>query len=73
MKKLRKYIQWLRLKHAIKKANKFHNLTGYKYLVLNYKGKPVVKSKRSLKEMIKNGELNTTIQYLEQIALYKTL
>ncbi|MCQ2317970.1 MAG: hypothetical protein MJZ90_03505 [Bacteroidales bacterium] len=73
MKKLKKLFQQLRLKHAIKKANKFHNLTGYKYLVLNYKGKPVVKSKRSLKEMIKNGELNTTIQYLEQIALYKTL
>ncbi|MBR4137823.1 MAG: hypothetical protein IKU05_05370 [Bacteroidales bacterium] len=73
MKKLKKLFQQLRLNHAIKKANKFHNLTGYKYLVLNYKGKPVVKSKRSLKEMIKNGELNTTIQYLEQIALYKTL
>ena len=33
MKKLRNYIQWLRLKHAIKKANKFHNLTGYKYFM----------------------------------------
>lgn len=72
MKKLRNYIQWLRLKHAVKKANKFHNLTGYKYLVLNYKGKPVVKSKQSLKDMIKNGELKTTIQHLEEIALYKT-
>ena len=45
MKKLRNYIQWLRLKHAVKKANKFQNLTGYKYLVLNYKGKLVVTSK----------------------------
>ncbi len=72
MKKLKKIIAWLRLKRAIKKANRFHNLTGYKYLVLNYKGRPVVKSKLSLKEMIKNGELKTTIQRLEEIALYKT-
>ena len=35
MKKLRNYIQWLRLKHAVKKANKFHNLTGYKYFGQN--------------------------------------
>lgn len=72
MKKLKKLFQVLRLKHAIKKANKFHNLTGYKYLVLNYKGKPVVKSKQSLKEMIKSGKLKTTVQRLEEIALYKT-
>lgn len=72
MKKLKKLFQALRLKHAIKKANKFHDLTGYKYLVLNYKGKPVVKSKQSLKEMIKSGKLKTTVQRLEEIALYKT-
>lgn len=72
MKKLKKLFQWLRLKHAIKKANRFHNLTGYKYLVLNYKGRPIVKSRQSLKDMIKNGELKTTIQRLEEIALYKT-
>ena len=52
MKKLKKIIAWLRLKRAIEKANRFHNLTGYKYLVLNYKGRPIVKSKQSLKEMI---------------------
>jgi hypothetical protein len=62
------------LKRAIKKANLMALLTGRKYLVLRYRKRFLVKSKKELKQLIKDGMFQSgfTIQKAEQIALYIT-
>jgi hypothetical protein len=52
--------------------SKEHN--GAKYMVIWAKGKPVVRSKQELKDIIRSGRLPKfmTIQYFERKALYIT-
>lgn len=71
-KYLRALIFERRLKRAIKKADYFAKRSGYHFLVVFLKGRPVVLSKKSLKKHIKNGVFRTSIQNIENIALYKT-
>jgi hypothetical protein len=61
-----------KLNKAVKLAKTYHELTGRKYLVLNWKGKLIVKSKQELKHLIKTNVLKTDIQNLEEISLYIT-
>lgn len=60
----------VRLDRAIKKANRLHNKTGFKFLVLNFKGKPVVRAKKDLKHAIRLKQFDCNIHTLEKIALY---
>lgn len=69
---IKEKVFYFRLKRAIRNANEMARLSGNKFLVLNFKGKPIVKSKQNLKKMIARKELNTTIQYLEAIAYHVT-
>ncbi len=73
IKKIQNAIFHIRLTKAIKKANKYHELTKHKYMVLMWGKKPVVKAKQNLKVLIKNGTLKCTIQQLEAKALYITI
>ncbi|MDY0200982.1 MAG: hypothetical protein RBR40_08340 [Tenuifilaceae bacterium] len=64
----------LRLRRAIKEANKIKKLTKYRCYVLLVKGRPVVYSKKDLKESIarRHFKKGFTIDQLDKIALYKT-
>lgn len=64
-----------RVTRAITQANELKKLTGYKYFVIVFKGKPLVVSKRDIKHKVatKYFKKGTTVQDVEQVALYKTL
>jgi hypothetical protein len=71
---IRKKLFSLSVERKIKKANKLHKLTGHKYIVYLYKGKPVIKAKKDIKKLIQRRVLqNITIQQIEQKAIYVTL
>lgn len=63
-----------KLRGAIKKADWLARRSGAKFLVLRYKNGFLVKSKKQLKWLIKEGHFKSgfTIQTAERIALYKT-
>ena len=61
-----------RLKRAIKKADRLTSTTGKKYLVLNFAGKPIVKSKGELKQLVNHNYFKCDIQTLTEMAIYKT-
>ncbi len=64
----------LRLKKAIKKANEINRLTKYRCYVMLVKGKPVVYSKKDLKEAIARRHFikGFKVENIDKIALYKT-
>lgn len=66
----RKYL----MRKAIQKANWMFEKTGAKFFCLWYKGKPLVKSKQNLKELIKEGAFKKgmTIHDIEALAFYAT-
>lgn len=66
----RKYL----MRKAIQKANLMLGKTGAKFYCLWYKGKPLVKSKQNLKELVKQGvfQKGMTIHDIENLAFYKT-
>ena len=74
MNKLKKWINDFRLRKAIKKANKLHAETGYRYLVLLVKGKPRVYSKQTIKKLIKLRyfKKGVKISDIDRKALYTT-
>ena len=63
-----------RMRRAIRKANWMFEKTGAKFFCLWYKGRPLVKSKQNLKELIKEGTFTKglTIQDIEKLAFYCT-
>lgn len=63
-----------RVVKLIDKANQRQKLTGYKYMVIMWEGKPVIVKKQEIKRMIANGYFRkgTTIQELERNAIYIT-
>lgn len=69
-----KWITYLRVKKAIKEADRQQIITGKKQLVLMYAGKPIVVSKQHLKKTIRAGayQKGFTPEKAESIALYKT-
>lgn len=74
LKSIVKIIDKARTKNAIKKANRLFNRTGMKFLVLWYKGKPLVKSKQELKRLVSKGyfQKGITIQKIEAMSIYQT-
>ena len=63
-----------RMRRAIRKANYMFEKTGAKFFCLWYKGRPLVKSKQNLKELIKNGafQKGLTIHDIEKLAFFVT-
>jgi len=63
-----------RMRRAIRKANWMFEKTGAKFFCLWYKGRPLVKSKQNLKELIKDGTFKKgmTIQDIEALAFFCT-
>lgn len=61
-----------RLAEAIKEADNKAMQSGKRVLVLNFNGRPIVKTKNELKNLIHSGFLRCDIQTIENIALYKT-
>ncbi len=72
--KLKKRYENYLVQKAIKKANKYFQATGNRFLVVWYDGKPLVKSKQELRKLIKQGyfKKGLTIQKIEKTALYST-
>jgi hypothetical protein len=65
----------IRLKAAIKRAKRNAALFNCRYMVIVFAGKPMVYSKKQLKEALKIRffKKGTTIQQLEKIAVFTTL
>ena len=65
----------IRLRRAIKRANTMKKLTGARFYVLMYKGRPSVFSKIDLKSAIAKLKFKKGFKPadLDRIALYKTL
>ncbi len=61
IKKIQNAIFHIRLTKAIKKANKYHELTKHKYMVLMWGKKPVVKAKQNLKVNMKKNQILITL------------
>ena len=70
MKLIKETILYCRAILAVKKAKRYHHLTGQKMLVLQKGNRFIVKSKRALKLLVKQGVLKTDIQTLEEQAFY---
>jgi hypothetical protein len=69
----RRAIQW-RLNRAIRKANRMAECSGYKFFVLRYKRRFLVKSKRELRRLVREHYFvkGLTIQDIEKLALHIT-
>jgi len=63
-----------RLFKLIKKAEDHRRLTGYRYLIIRFRGRMRLIQKQELKRWIANGTFKrgTTIQDIEKKALYET-
>lgn len=74
VKAFKSYVLYLRCKRAIKRADRNAVVTGKKWLVLMYGGKPIVVSKQHLKSKIKEGAFckGFTPEKAEALAIYKT-
>ncbi len=75
MKKIREIIFRLRLRRAVKTANKESKLWNKRFLVIAFEGKPKVFEKQQLKALIKKGYFKhgVTIEILEKMAYHITL
>lgn len=72
---IKKLIFDIRLKAAIKRAKTNAALFNRRYMVIVFAGKPMVFSKKKLKEALKIHffKKGTTIEQLEKMALFTTL
>ncbi len=63
-----------RYKHAVRKAVEFQRLTGRKQFVIMYDGKPVVVSKKKIRNLVSTHYFRkgTTVQDIERRALFIT-
>lgn len=72
--KLKTAIFKWKIKRAIRKANRLHELTKYKYLVIKHQNKIRVLSKKKLTAMVaaKMFKKGISVRFLEAKALYVT-
>jgi len=72
--KLREIINAFRVKRAIKKAERLYKLTRFKYIVINWQGKPKVFRRKELKYLVQNKvfQKHISLQTLENTCIYKT-
>lgn len=71
---IRNLILHYRIKKAVRQANELHRLTGYRYLVILWKGSLKVIQRRQIKQWIKTRKLRKgiTIRDVEKRAVYIT-
>lgn len=64
-----------KFKRAVRKANRFHNLTGLRYYVIILNGRLHVVPKKTIKELISRHRFRkgTTIRDIESRALFVTV
>lgn len=74
MRKIREFIFRMRLRRAVRTANKEAQLRNRKMLVIDFKGRPKVFEKQRLKALIKQGYFikGVNIQIIEKMAYYIT-
>ena len=74
MKKLREFIFRIRLRRAVRTANKEVQLWNRRMLVIAFEGRPKVFEKQRLKALIKQGyfKKGVTIEILEKMAYHIT-
>jgi len=74
LKRIKKFGFDIRLRMAVRKANRDAQLFKKRLMVLAFDGKPIVYEKQRLKELIKRGYFlkGTTISDLEKRAYYIT-
>ncbi len=74
IKLIKRIIFALRYKRAVRRAIRFHQITGLKHLVIIINRKPVTVSKRDLKNLIKRHRFKkgVTVQDIESKALFIT-
>lgn len=74
MKRIRQLLFAIRYKVAVRKANRWHENTGRKFLVISIGGRIRVMSKHTLKSLVARGyfKRGLTIQDIESKALYIT-
>jgi hypothetical protein len=74
MKKIIVFVKnWLftiKLKRAIRKAQRLAKEQRRKFIVLNFNGKPVVISMRQIKFWIRTKQINKSADYFRDMALY---
>lgn len=72
---IKKLLFDIRLNAAIKRAKENAALFNCRYMVIIFQGKPMVYSKKQLKEILKIRffKKGTTIQQLEKMAVFTTL
>jgi hypothetical protein len=72
--KIKKWYYEYQLRQAVKKADWMAKKSGCKFLVLRYRKRFLVKSKKELKKLIKDGCFVSgfTVQKAEKIACYIT-
>lgn len=74
IKTIKNLIFHYRIKKAIRQANELRNLTGYRYLVIMWKGQLKIVRKQEIKQWIAMRRLRkgTTIREIERKAIYIT-
>lgn len=63
----------IKLKRAIRKAQRLANEQRRKFLVLNFNGKPTVISMRDIKMLIRTRQLKGTADYFREMALFTAM
>jgi hypothetical protein len=69
---IKQFIYNRRVEKEIVRADEMHEKTGRKYMVMNFRGRPVTLSKQQVKRLIKQHRLHATIGAIEDIAIYMT-
>jgi hypothetical protein len=65
-------IRRFRLKMAIRKANKLYRETRYKYMVILWRNKYIVISRKKAKELVRQKYFGCSLETIERMAIYKT-
>ncbi|MDR1459145.1 MAG: hypothetical protein LBI60_02915 [Bacteroidales bacterium] len=65
-------IRKIRLKRAIKKANKYRLATGKKYYVFRYGKKFIILTKRQTRNLMAKKIIRASIKDIRKIILYET-
>jgi hypothetical protein len=71
-RRLRSRLFERRLSRLIDRANALHRQTGYKYMIVNLGGRPVMKPRRQWKLLCRTRRIRATIHELDRRALYIT-
>lgn len=71
--KIKTWIFNIRMKRAIRRADKLANQLRCKVIILNINGKPVITTMQRIRELIKEKTIKGTVDYYRNKALYTTM